>query len=89
MGRSVFSDHLPVYVAYKENESVVYSKHPKIVAEELNHLILFFFWAKFNSVPHSWGSGFTQQAIAQLIGHPRYLRFNVLIREDAKRLTIY
>jgi hypothetical protein len=25
-----------------------------------------------------------QQAIAQLIGDPRYLRFNVLIREDAK-----
>ena len=26
----------------------------------------------------------SQQAIAQLIGDPRYLRFNVLIREDAK-----
>ena len=35
-------------------------------------------------VPHSWVSGLTQQAIAQLIGDPRYLRFNVLIREDAK-----
>ena len=31
-------------------------------------------------------SGFTQQAIAQLIGDPRFLRFNVLIREDAKGL---
>ena len=31
-------------------------------------------------------SGFTQQAIAQLTGDPRYLRFNVLIREDAKGL---
>ena len=35
-------------------------------------------------VPYSWVSGLTQQAIAQLIGDPRYLRFNVLIREDAK-----
>ena len=34
--------------------------------------------------PHSWASGFTQQGIAQLIGDPRYRRFNVLIREDAK-----
>ena len=31
-------------------------------------------------------SGFTQQAIAQLTGDSRYLRFNVLIREDAKGL---
>ena len=30
--------------------------------------------------------GLTQQAIAQLTGDPRYLRFNVLIREDAKGL---
>ena len=37
-------------------------------------------------VPHFWVSGLTQQAIAQLIGDPRYLRFNVLIREDAKSL---
>ena len=35
-------------------------------------------------VPHFWVSGLTQQANAQLIGDPRYLRFNVLIREDAK-----
>ena len=35
-------------------------------------------------VPHSWVSGLIQQAIAQLIGDPRYLRFKVLIREDAK-----
>ena len=35
-------------------------------------------------VPHSWLSGFTQQAIAILIGDPRYLRFNVLFRENAK-----
>ena len=35
-------------------------------------------------VPHSWVSGLTQQAIAQLIEDLRYLRFNVLIREDAK-----
>ena len=33
---------------------------------------------------YSWVSGFTQQDIAQLTGDPRYLRFNVLIREDAK-----
>ena len=32
---------------------------------------------------HSVVSGFTQQAIAQLIGDPRYVRFNVLIRQDA------
>ena len=37
-------------------------------------------------VPHSWVSGFTQQATAQLMGDPRYLRFNVLIREDVKGL---
>ena len=37
-------------------------------------------------VPHSWVSGFTQQANAQLTRDPRYLRFNVLIREDAKGL---
>ena len=37
-----------------------------------------------NPVRHSWVSGLTQQAIAQLTGDPRYLRFNVLIREDAK-----
>jgi hypothetical protein len=30
------------------------------------------------------GERISQQAIAQLIGDPRYLRFNVLIREDAK-----
>ena len=35
-------------------------------------------------VPHSWVSGFTQQAIVRLTGDPRYLRFSVLIREDAK-----
>ena len=35
---------------------------------------------------NSWVSGFTQQSIAQLTGDPRYLRFNVLIREDAKGL---
>ena len=40
----------------------------------------------FNSAPHSWVSGFTQQAIVQLIGDMRYLQFNVLIREDAKGL---
>ena len=34
----------------------------------------------------SWLSRFTQQAIAQLIGDPRYLRFNVLTREDEKGL---
>ena len=38
---------------------------------------------RFLFVPHSWVSGLTQQAIAQLIGDPRYLRFNVFIREDA------
>ena len=37
-----------------------------------------------NRVPHSWVSELTQQATAQVIGDPRYLRFNVLIREDAK-----
>ena len=31
-------------------------------------------------------SGLTQQATAQLIGDPRYLRLNVLVREDAKGL---
>ena len=30
------------------------------------------------------GERISQQAIAQLIGDPKYLRFNVLIREDAK-----
>ena len=30
------------------------------------------------------GERISQQAIAQLIGDPRYLRFNVLIRKDAK-----
>jgi hypothetical protein len=30
------------------------------------------------------GERISQQAIAQLIVDPRYLRFNVLIREDAK-----
>ena len=33
---------------------------------------------------HSWVSGFTQQAIAQLVGDPSYQRLNVLIREDVK-----
>ena len=37
-------------------------------------------------VPHSWLSGFTQQAIAILIVDRRYLRFNILIRENAKGL---
>ena len=37
-------------------------------------------------IPHSWVRGLTQQAIAQLIGDPRYLRFNVLILKDAKGL---
>ena len=41
-------------------------------------------WTDFFFVPNSWVSGLTQQAIAQLTGDPRYLRFNVLIREDAK-----
>ena len=31
-------------------------------------------------------SGFTQQTIAQLIGDPRYLRFNVLTQEDGKNV---
>ena len=35
---------------------------------------------RFFFVPNSWVSGLTQQ----LIGDPRYQRFNVLIREDAK-----
>ena len=35
-------------------------------------------------VPHFWVSGLTQLAIAQLTEDPRYLRFNVLIREDAE-----
>ena len=39
-----------------------------------------------NSVLHSLVSGFTQQATAQLVGDLRYLRFNVLIREDANSL---
>ena len=33
-------------VAYKERESVVYSKHPKIVAEEPLQPLLFFCWEK-------------------------------------------
>lgn len=37
-------------------------------------------------VPHSWVSEFTQQNIAQLVGNLGYLRFNVLILEDAKGL---
>ena len=35
---------------------------------------------------HSLASGFTQQTIAQLIGDTRYLRFDVLIQQDAKGL---
>ena len=34
-------------------------------------------------------SVFTRQATVQLIGVPRYLRLNVLIREDAKDFTNY
>ena len=45
-------------------------------------IYLFYLFILF--VPHSWVSGLTQQAVAQLIGDLRYLRFNVLIREDAK-----
>ena len=44
-----------------------------------SHRVLFVLF-----VPHSWVSRLTHQAVAQLIGDPRYLRFNVLIREDAK-----
>jgi hypothetical protein len=37
-------------------------------------------WLSFSLI----GERISQKAIAQLIGDPRYLRFNVLIREDAK-----
>ena len=40
-------------------------------------------------VPHSWMSGFTQQATAQLIGNPKYLRFNVLVSLSQKTRKVF
>jgi hypothetical protein len=60
------------------NENTVEHSDQRIVTER--HCCYFKCLLSFSFI----GERISQKAIAQLIGDPRYLRFNVLIREDAK-----
>ena len=59
-------------------KTLFHYQHNKIACRPF----LFYLFLLF--VPHSWVSELTQQAIAQLIGDPKYIWFNALIRQDAK-----